>query len=274
MSTLAIARGELPLNRPFEATSEEWNRSGFIMVPSKSEHLSGNVVIDYPFSQPYASLSADTPEFSDLAVLVRERIELNIDQISSVAESVGVSRDDTYWALTELLTNATQYGRPSEESSRAVLVRLTWEFGSDQNGPYVALAVANPCYRLFDPAFYPQLSVDEFSDLPPSNTNGHLGTIALLGKLREGAVLTYVWNGVDGSMIRLGLSPMQEVSDEMAQKDLMAPVSISAEKFSPSHNPLRYSYQDFLRDMSARVPVESLTIACVIGAKRRVVDED
>ena len=285
MSTLRITKGETPLHQPFDASKENWANVGLPVSFDKIALHSGDILIQHPFSVSYQALpssdSADSAPSSSchsqdsLASLLREKINAQIQGITSVISAYPALAFRAEWALTELLTNATQYGRLTPETPRVGLVRLAWEVAHEPAGPTLALAVSNPCYRMFNPGLYPLSTLSELISLNSQSCNAHMGTITLLGYLHSGTCLSYVWHTSTGEVIKVGLSPMQEDSSseqlvdertsEPTEEPPMSNITIQAEKYSETNDLLPYSFEEFLADVEKGLPVQSLTVACVIG---------
>ena len=266
-SVFEIAKGAVPRQPLLLPPVEPPQLLQELAVPCRSRHLMGDQIISYPFSVSLTHLiGSDATEGVESLTKEREILEF-ISTIEAQAEEYGICGHAAHYALFELLANATQYGRENKDSTSVGQVRISWEFGSNDEGPYLALAVSNPCCSLFDPSYYPSLPVTEYFELPESE-NGHRATITLLGMIQEDSALTYLWHTPRGEMIRVYLTPVKDPPSELLDKDLMSYFSLRAEKLSARHEPLRYDEDCFRADLESKLIVSSVTVLCILGAKK------
>jgi anti-sigma regulatory factor (Ser/Thr protein kinase) len=197
---------------------------------------------------------------------VRSRLIGYVDEIIAEASGAEINEQKAKWAVTELLTNATQYARLSENNDRAGLIRLEWRITRDKSAPSLALAISNPCPTLFDPTRYALMSIADFYSMEPSTTNGHLGTIALVGYLQPHSHLSYVWELPNEERISCALQLIQESDSDkpLNFEEIMKPVRVGVAKFGPHNEPLSYSREDFYRDVQNGLRTRTVSVSCII----------
>jgi hypothetical protein len=221
----------------------------------------------YPFEESVFALDkhARDPEF---AKRVRSQFDLHYDALIDRAVSHGLGKVTAEWVVEELVSNATQYGRSSKQDAAAGVIRMEWLLDKDGAEPTLALAVANPCVNLFDPSKFARMEMDRFLDLEKPETNGHLGTIALLGYAKKDTKVVYLWELASGERIKLTMERIPEDAPDRPSNydDLMRPTRVEVFKFDANNQQFPYSFDQFQRDVEGKVPAESVTVSCVISA--------
>ncbi|MEY4669581.1 MAG: hypothetical protein RL518_2280 [Pseudomonadota bacterium] len=265
-SMLSTARGELPKTSAFDLSAATNVKLEDIWSEPALQLQHGELWISYPFEERYDGLDHKS-RHPDLATVAKTQIDLHLTSIVDQAVSFGMRDFTVRWAAGELLTNATQYGALSEMNAAAGLIRLEWRLDRDETGPMFAVAVANPCIRLFDPSRFARMESVDFFAMENSSTNGHLFTIGLLSYLKENTKLTYLWEMANGERMKLTMERIPEdAPDRPANYDeLMKPTRVEVFKFDPSNQPIPYSFEEFQQDVANGVGTESVTISCVVS---------
>lgn len=256
--------GKLPTSSPLDLRLPDRNQL-FLWGAPPSDYSRGDLWIDYPFSQPYNALGADSPD-PELARDVRTRVITYTEKIVDEAVAAGMDGSKAKWAVTELLTNATQYARLSDDNTRGGLIRLEWLISREAVEPSLSLAVSNPCPRLFDPSHYPLMSIADFYSMEPSATNGHLGTIALLSFLKPYSSLSYTWELPHEEKICYSMRMFREGDSDRPEnfEEIMKPVKVTASKFAENNSPLPYDAEAFARDVKDGLATRTVSISCTV----------
>ena len=222
-------------------------------------------LIDYPFTDRCSALNLNKTDPS-FAKLTKEQIDQLITSIVKDGELVGIPPTTSQWIIDELMTNATQYGAMSESNPRAGLIRVEW--GTVENSA-LAIAVSNPCIKLFDPSQFARMAQDKYFSRVPEDGNAHLGTIRMISELQQGTQLSYLWELRPAGRVLLTLEPYPVDAQDLPDnhENLMAPVRVRAEKFDPNGGALPYDFKQFCSDITNGIAVESVTVSCIISAK-------
>ena len=260
--SLDTTAGTSPSSSPLDLTLPDRSQL-FLWSAPPSDYSRGDLWIDYPFSQGYNALGAGSPD-PELASDVRSRLIEYTEKIVAEAVAAGVDGNKAKWAVTELLTNATQYARLSESVELGGLIRFEWRITRDDSPPSLALAVSNPCTRLFNPSHYALMTIEDFYSMEPSISNGHLGTIALLSFLKAHSLLSYTWELPTEEKICLTMQMMREGDSDLPEnfQEIMKPVRVSVSKFAPNNEPLPYQAQDFANDLQGGLVTRTVSISC------------
>ena len=237
-------------------------------VPSPIIHR-GSVIEDYPFPDPFASLSMENA----LHQPVLSRLNTLIDELRVLGSSHGISTERLFWALSETIQNATQYGGTEANPKICRLLNLNWELHPGPDDSSLTLAITNPCRALFDPSKYPMMTIEEICDLiSEGENNGHLGTTTLLGYSGK---IEYAWQLPDGDRI---LFSMRKMSDEEIEQDpesalLSTPLKRHVERINRAGESKPYALDDFLRDARQPIAAESVVIVFQISADLKSAKE-
>jgi hypothetical protein len=262
----AKTNGTFPEITAFDFRDVSINAAQWIAYPPKEDSDRGDLFIDYPFAGPWTELSGNK-YFTEFAKNTKHQLDQHIEAIILAAENVGVDESRVRWAITELITNATQYGAISKTNPHATLIRVEWQATKEADQAHLAVAVSNPCQALFDPTRYARMEFSEFNSLTLDQTNAHLGTITLIGYLKKGTKMFYLWEMNSGERVRLSI---ERINDDDAHlpsnyQDLMAPIRVEATRFSKANQPIAYNFDQFLNDVAQADGTESLTISCLIS---------
>ena len=273
-SLLTIAKGELPNTSPFDL-SKETNLSLRDIWTEPVPVQRGELWITYPFEVSCVALDRDT-RFPDLATSAKTHLDLHVRSIVEQATNFGVEEGRAEWAVSELLTNATQYGALSEQDKFAGMIRLEWLLDHENERPVLSLAVANPCFTLFDPSRFARMEIADFYAMDNTSSNGHIGTIALMSYLQEGTKLTYLWEMADGERVKLTMELIPENAPDRPANydDLMKPTRVEVFKYDSNNQPVPYSFEQFQRDIEEKVAAESVTVSCVIAGSGASVEAE
>ena len=293
-SLLTILRGELPTESALDLVHRVGLDEGNFAKawgPPIQPRPKGDVCFVYPFKKSYVALTDPSGDMSQATeaqkfeAKIRGEIEDHVAMIRQQAALAGCCGFKTEYVLQEALRNATSY--LGAEGSGHSIIRLEWEISADPHEPRVALAIANPVRRLFDPGQYLQISLDEWlATLPPlepstgpeftedlsaeSDDNrgdlvetpeksGNEG-VKLMARLSEAnSELVYLWDLPDhGGRIRYSIRP-DEDSDS-------GDFSLRAEKFDSSSLLVEgYDRDSFYHDVSAELAVTTVSVAMTIG---------
>ena len=270
-SLLTVAKGELPNSSPFDLTHVELPQGADLSLKDiwsapVVDVRHGELWITYPFEERFTGLDG-SGRHPELASKAKERFDVHISSIVEQATSSGIEEFRVRWTVGELLTNATQYGRVSQNDESAGLVRLEWRLDKDDSGPTFAIGVANPCVALFDPSRFARMERESFFDLEVSARNAHVGTIGVLSYLQQNTKLAYLWEMANGERGKLTLQEIPENAPDRPENydDLMKPTRVEVFKFDSNNQPVPYSFDQFRRDIEEKVAVESVTVSCVIA---------
>lgn len=263
-SSLDTTIGKPPSASPLDLTLPDRNQL-FLWTSPPTNYSRGDLWIDYPFSGAYNALGTDSTN-PELAADVRTRLTDYVHGILRETSKTGVDEAKAKWAITELLTNATQYARLSETNDIGGLIRLEWRIVRDESDPSLALAVSNPCVRLFDPSRYARMSIADFYAMEPSVTNAHLGTIALVSFVRPHTHLSYSWELLNDEKILCSIQMIRESDADKPENfdELMKPVRVLVSKWSPLSEPIPYSHDDFNHDVSNGLATRTVSVSCVV----------
>lgn len=278
-TTLLLGRGDLPRGGPFDLSGATGEQAQPVKMwdPARAQQPQGDMWLDYPFPSGYQGLgtesappqgkhsvtAASPPTTEPLsAQSVRQSIEAAIAELISQGESFGFSRGRCEWIITELLQNATQYGALSVRSQHAGLVRFSWEFDGGADSATLTVAVSNPVPKLFNPAQYCNLSMDEFISILEGSTNGHSAVPIFVGYLAPGHKLYYLWDLSDGGRIVCCLSECATTPDSA---ELMYPLSMEVSRYDRDGGVVTYSIERFRQDVAAGLATETVTVAGVFG---------
>lgn len=231
-------------------------------VPERVE--AGIGIVDYPFPEKWSNLN-NASRHPELAAMIKTNMDKLFELIEKRAGQDGIEFTAA-WALDEILTNATQYGamrQPEEGTPRCCgLVRMDWGFEPTNNGTCLELAISNPARAIFNPAKYLMMTTDEFFGRPPDDTNGHMGTTVLLGKLNSYPELKYVWHLPDGGKIIFTMQRMSEdeIASNPAMQEVISPVHRTVVRLNSDHTEVPYSIEQFNADAD-KLEAESVTVA-------------
>ena len=173
--------------------------------------------------------------------------------------------------ITELLQNATQYGKISDQADCAGLIRVKWQFSPDSEDDCLTLAISNPATKLFNPAKYCNLKIEEYLSCVADGSNGHAAVSTLVAYLGCGRALCYLWDLTDGGKIVCSLSAINpEAADAAAAEitipdDIVMPVKVSVSKYSNDGDSMPYTTDEFLRDVASGLRTETVTVAGIFA---------
>lgn len=237
-----------------------------LWTPRPLDFKSGDIRIDYPFVEPWQSLGKNTtdPQF---AADVKARLEEIVNGITREAVALGLQEFRTSWILTELLTNATQYGSVSEDRQEAGHIRFAWEINAEPNDPSLRITISNPLQRVFDPGRYANMTIEQWLESQGDGGNGHVGTTAIASMVRSGSEVIYLWELANGDYLRCSVRAYLESDPDRPAEDstIIQPLRITAERFSATGDSLPYSYLELKSDIAVGLEAKTVTISCVIG---------
>ena len=104
---------------------------------------SGDVMVDYPFKRGWPRLDQDSRD-PELARDVKNRLNGLVQGLLDNASSAKIGTGPLEYILTELITNATQYGSRSDEVKLVGVLRLRWEGSEDRHDPSIEIKLSNP----------------------------------------------------------------------------------------------------------------------------------
>lgn len=280
-STLVLGTGVLPRGSAFDLST--FVGSGLsipVWDPGTARARQGDMWLDYPFEAGFQGIGGDdalaespaahSSEKGTVAPAweheARARIEAGVAAIIEQGVAYGFESARVWRILTELLQNATVYGALSESVTCAGLIRLAWEFDDTPAGATLTVAVSNPIPRLFNPAKYCNIPIEEYCNIAELGGSGHAAVSVCVGYLAAGQKLHYLWDLPDGSRIvcRLRDCPLED-SEVTSDSLLMNPAEIEVSKYDSCDREVLYSVDDFLRDVETGLPTESVTVAGIFA---------
>lgn len=277
--TLVLGKGSLPDSSAFDLSiAVDKPQPVCPWSPSAAQAPSGDMWLDYSYPAGYQRLTREAsssdsdqqlPESGDSAEMrdaqrVRSSIDAAIEVIVEQGRVLGFSASRCEMILTELLQNATQYGVIHSCVDYAGLVRLAWEFEQQSEGCVLTLAVSNPVKKLFNPAKYCNLSLDDYLDAAAEGTNGHVAVALFTGFLSLGEKLHYLWDLPSRERIVCRIAPCNESDERLNEaSDIVSPVVVEVSKYDEFGNELPYSLDRFLADVEVGLPTEAVTVAGV-----------
>jgi hypothetical protein len=280
-STLVLGTGVLPRGSAFDLST--FVGSGWsipVWDPLTARARQGEMWLDYPFEAGFQGIGGEDTLAASPAAHSSERgtgqpvweqearaqIEAGVTAIVEQGLAYGFESARAWMIFTELLQNATAYGALSESVAYAGLIRLAWEFDDTPAGATLTVAVSNPIPRLFNPAKYCNISVEEYCNIAEQGGSGHVAVSLFVGFLADGQKLHYLWDLPDGSRIvcRLRGSSMAD-SEVPSDEILLNPAEIEVAKYDHHDREVPYSLDGFLRDVEAGLPTESVTVAGIFA---------
>ena len=237
-----------------------------LWMSAPSDFRGGNLRIDYPFVEPWQSLGKNATNPA-IAIDLKARLEGIVSGITEEAVALGLEEFRTSWIISELLTNATQYGSISDEIKEAGEIRFAWEVGSDPNDPSVMVAISNPTQRVFDVGKYANMPLEEWLESQGEGGNGHVGTTAIASLVKKGTHVTYLWELTNGDYVRCAVGAYLESDPDRPADDssIIQPLRIIAERFTARGESLPYSYSELRGEVALGLEAKTVTISCVIG---------
>lgn len=273
VSALVLARGKLPDRSAFDVLSyARDNREIPVWPDSAVEGALGDLILDYPYNSGYQGIGGENalrgrdPHGQIRERSTRENIERVVAAITASGDQCGFTPERTRWILTELLQNATTHGALSDTIDYAGLLRVAWRFESEGATKNLTIAVSNPVPRLFNPARYCNLSMEEFCAIAEQGGSGHVAVSVCAGYLSKGHKLHYLWDLPGGSRIECRLAAY-ELDDPSApsEENTVLPMQVEVSKYDPADEELPYTLEQFLSDVQAEQQTEAVTVAGVFA---------
>ena len=274
--TLVLSRGALPEAGPFDLSRSAGEEAQPVKAwdPMQAQHPQGDMWLDYPFAAGYQDLGSveDAPDGEGALVsdsssaehlsaqLVRQSIEAGIAELIAQGEKFGFPRGRCEWIVTELLQNATQYGALSAQSANAGLVRFAWNFEGNADSATLTIAVSNPVPKLFNPAQYCNLPMEEFVLTLESGNNGHSAVPVFVGYLTPGHKLYYLWDLPDGGRI---VGSVSDCASNPESADVMYPLTLEVSRYDQDGGEVPYSIEQFHQDVATGLETQTVTVAGV-----------
>jgi hypothetical protein len=107
---------------------------------------------------------------------------------------------------------------------------------------------------------------EEFLETVGEGSNGHLATTVLLGFLKEGSSLYYVWHLPNRERIRLQVTPTTPSSPDTAsaESSQSGQPQLAVSRLDPRGKELLYSLADFEGDVALGLQTLKVTVACTV----------
>lgn len=244
--------------------------------------IEGEASIEYPFAQRYtaltqlsdAELSQAGPHAAQ-ASATRKTIDTLENNIASLATSHGINEHLIRYAVTELITNATQYGAQGSDDPTCGHIHVAWMVDTTPHERSLRLTVGNPCAQLFDPSYYPRMLFDDFWNIG-AHTNGHLFTISMLSLVKPETYMRYTWDLPSGERIACQMRKLENTPEEgqqardgesLANQAMMCPVELSVTKSNSLNQPMSYSEAAFMEDVKEGIETKYLSISLILAEK-------
>jgi hypothetical protein len=242
-------------------------------------YIEGESLIPYPFAQRYSALKQLSSEelvradpHAVQASTAREKIETLENNIAVLANSHGIPDFQARWALTELVTNATQYGSQGRHDPTCGHIYVAWRVDTTPHDRSLRLTVSNPCTQLFDPSYYPRMLTADFFNIV-AESNGHLFTITMLSLVKPETYMRYVWDLPSGERITCQIRKLDGTSHDAQQPDgddssespvVMCPLELSVSKSDSLNQPMPYSEAEFMEDVKNGLATKYLAISVIL----------
>jgi hypothetical protein len=240
-------------------------------VPVFTPAPKGEAWLDYNLPGGYQRADQWKGDKAEIAAQLKSRFDDVIKGFVTNAHSVGLSEFASEYVISELLQNATQYGRCSPGSDGPGLVSVKWDIGTYENTPHCIISVSNPVLAIFNPARYCNMTEEDFERSVLEGGNCHVGASSLIGFLKSGESLRYLWIMSNGERIVCEMSELSE-SDVASNQDSLNSnfvnrAKLSFTKYSNEGAPLPYSEDDFNRDVANKLAASTVTVSGVFAPK-------
>jgi len=124
----------------------------------------------------------------------------------------------------------------------------------------LTIAVSNPVPKLFNPAQYCNLPLEEFFSAREGGSNGHSAVTVFVGYLTPGNKLYYLWDLPDGGRI---VSSVSECASDPDSTDIMYPLTVEVSRYDGDGREVPYSIEEFRNDVAAGLETQTVTVAGV-----------